>query len=138
MSRPWNLEGLMAARVLAAVGAPLGHIGQALDRFAPEIDQALWVLVGRTPEQALAVLNGDPSPVATEHPLQARLLKALGQVAATIDDLAEILGEDPAEVAAALSLAAGAGLVDAHEPPQPCGREAYRWFRPGMVRERTS
>ncbi len=38
--------------VIAA--APLGHI----DRTSGEVDRALWALVGRTPEQALAALGG--------------------------------------------------------------------------------
>lgn len=62
MSRAWTLEGLMAARVLVAAQAPLVRIGFALDRPAPEIDQAMWALVGRTPEQALLRLNGCSEP----------------------------------------------------------------------------
>ncbi|MEW5687203.1 MAG: hypothetical protein AB1942_19995 [Pseudomonadota bacterium] len=57
VGRPWTLEGLLAARVLAAANAPLAHIGEALDRLSGEVDRALWMLVGRTPEQALALLN---------------------------------------------------------------------------------
>ena len=65
MTRAWNLEGLMAARVLVAAQAPLARIGFALDRPAPEIDQAMWARVGRTPEEALQRLNGGPEPECT-------------------------------------------------------------------------
>jgi len=55
--RPWTLEGLMAARVLAAANAPLTAIAEVTDRLSHDVDQALWALVGRAPEQALARLN---------------------------------------------------------------------------------
>ncbi|MGH6956250.1 MAG: hypothetical protein ACREEW_06245 [Caulobacteraceae bacterium] len=47
----------MAARVLLVAGAPLAHIAFALDRPRGEIDLALWALVGRTPDEALARLG---------------------------------------------------------------------------------
>lgn len=56
--RKWTLEGLMAARVLLIANAPLGHIAFALDRTSADVDRALWSLVGRTPEQPIAVLGG--------------------------------------------------------------------------------
>lgn len=58
VSRPWTLEGLLAARVLAAANAPLQHIGEALDRLAADVDHALWALLGRSPAEALMYLNG--------------------------------------------------------------------------------
>jgi len=125
----------MAARVLAAAQAPLGHIAPALDRFSPDIDLALWALVGRTPQQALAVLNGHAADQPDEHPLRRRVLMALGLGAATAAQLAEILDEDPDEVMAALRNAAAVDLVDAHEPPPPCGSEALRWFQRVQRRE---
>lgn len=70
MSRPWTLEGLMAARVLVAAQAPLTRIGFALDRTAAEVDLALWALVGRTPQEALERLIGDPESVTAQ---QARM-----------------------------------------------------------------
>lgn len=48
----------MAMRLLAACNAPIAVIGWELDRSRGEIDEALWALVGRTPDQALARLNG--------------------------------------------------------------------------------
>ena len=67
MSRVWTLEGLMAARVLAAAQAPLARIGFALERSATDVDLALWALVGRTPEEALDRLNGRPETVGARH-----------------------------------------------------------------------
>lgn len=55
--RVWTLECLMAARMLIAAGAPLGHVAFALDRTSGDVDRALWTLVGRTPGQALQVLG---------------------------------------------------------------------------------
>lgn len=58
MSRPWTLEGLTAVRVLAATNADQAAIAEAVGRFKAEIDLALWALVGRSPQQAVARLNG--------------------------------------------------------------------------------
>lgn len=57
MSRPWTLEGLTAVRVLAAANADQAAIAEAVGRFKAEIDLALWALVGRSPQQAVARLN---------------------------------------------------------------------------------
>lgn len=132
MSRPWNLEGLLAVRVLAAANAPLGAIGQAVDRLAPEIDQALWALVGRTPEQALARLNGERVQAPQAHRLWPRIQAVLASCGATtIDVLAEILAEDPADVDDALVAAALSGLADADDPPPPASRRGGMawWLR---------
>lgn len=72
MSRPWTIEGLAAVRVLAAADCSLGAIADALGRFKAEIDVALWALVGRSPEQAVARLNAGLSPTARTEPAVRR------------------------------------------------------------------
>jgi hypothetical protein len=72
MSRPWTLEGLTALYALSAAGADLKASAEALDRFSGDCDRALWALFGRTPHQALDVLNSGPSaelePVTLQDP----------------------------------------------------------------------
>jgi hypothetical protein len=123
------MEGLMAARVLVASNAPLGAVGEALDRFSWEIDLALWALTGRSPEQALARLNRASAAAPNVHPLRNRVLSVLALGPTTIATISEILAEDPADVDAALTEAAFAGLVDADDPPPPAPRSAMTWWR---------
>lgn len=68
MSRPWTLEGLTAVRVLAATNADQAAIAEAVGRFKAEIDLALWALVGRSPQQAVARLNAGLAPAARSEP----------------------------------------------------------------------
>lgn len=72
MSRPWTLEGLTAVRVLAAANADQAAIAEAVGRFKAEIDLALWALVGRSPQQAVARLNVGISPTARSEPAVPR------------------------------------------------------------------
>lgn len=60
MTRPWTLEGLAAVHVLARAGTDLDVIADAVGRFRTDVDLALWALVGRSPGQALARLQGRP------------------------------------------------------------------------------
>lgn len=132
-TRPWNMEGLMAARVLAAANAPLNRIGESLDRFSWEIDKALWTLVGRTPDEALYVLNGE---VADPGALRVEILVYLrGRRAVEAAQIAAALNVPRQAVWDALQSLGRAGLVDAQDPPQPCGPEAMGWFAiPGAAR----
>ncbi|MDP1617311.1 hypothetical protein [Phenylobacterium sp.] len=57
MKRPWTLPGLAAVYTLAMGGEGLDEIAEATGRFKAECDLALWALVGRSPEAALARLN---------------------------------------------------------------------------------
>jgi hypothetical protein len=70
--RPWNIEGLAAVHLLAACGASLSAIADATNRFSSEIDRALWTLLGRSPADALAILNTgldrQPVPVLQGRP----------------------------------------------------------------------
>ena len=126
------MEGLAAARILAAAGSPLGHIGFALERTSKDVDLALWALVGRTPAEALGVLNGwTPDGPA----LREQLVGLLSREPAETSQLACRLGWARRDVLAELRLMAEEGLVDAHEPPEPCGDEALRWF---LVRRRVT
>ena len=55
MSRPWTLAGLMAVYALAAAGSSLEELAR---RQAGMVQmRSLWALVGRTPEDALEILN---------------------------------------------------------------------------------
>lgn len=135
MSRAWNIEGLMAVRTLAACGAPLGHIGYAIDRPGADVDQALWALVGRTPDQALQRLNGWGShDLQDPDVLGRRVLALLTARPIEVAVLASILGAPEQAVSAALHQLAEAGLVDAQDPPPPCDRRQLGWFAlPGAV-----
>lgn len=62
MSRPWTLTGLAAVYALAQSGAELGEIAEAVGRLSGEVDLALWVLIGRTPPEAVERLNSRPAP----------------------------------------------------------------------------
>lgn len=123
--RPWNLEGLMAARVLVAAGAPLSHIGEALDRFGWEVDHAMWALVGRSPEEALYRLNGG---VLDRAQLRDGVLEILARGSAEARELAAALNAPLTIIREVLWSLAEADLVDFHEPPPPCGADQARWF----------
>lgn len=123
--RPWTLEGLMAARVLVAAGASLGAAANALGRRAGEVDAALWALVGRSPQEAVDRLNGfKPGPASRQEvldaladgrPIEARYLAR--RLRSTEDQVVEVLRE-----------LADEGLVDAQDPPEPCGDRDLGWF----------
>lgn len=57
MSRPWTAAGLAALAVLSLAGEGLAEMAEALGRTPGEIDLALWTLVGRTPVEALDLLQ---------------------------------------------------------------------------------
>lgn len=123
----------MAARVLVAANAPLNRIGESLDRFGWEVDRALWTLVGRSPQEALYVLNGE---VADPNKLRAEILVYLrGRRAVEAEEIARALSVPKQAVWDALTSLGRDGLVDAEDPPQPAGREALGWFlvRAGAV-----
>ena len=63
MTRDWTIAGLAAVYALSAGGMTLGDIAEAVGRTRGECDLALWYLLGRTPEQALAMLATAPKPV---------------------------------------------------------------------------
>lgn len=128
--RPWTIEGLAAARALAAANCPLSRIGIALDRTSGEIDHALWALVGRTPDQALKRLNGwrlgeDPQDLTV---LREQILDELAMGSAEVSDLARRLRVSEPAVAEVLQILAEQGLVDALDPPPHCDRRHLRWF----------
>ena len=58
MTRDWTIAGLAALYALSASGASLNDMADALGRMKADCDLALWVLIGRTPDEALAVLRG--------------------------------------------------------------------------------
>lgn len=60
--------------------------------------------------------------------LGAALLSALITGPADTRNLADRMGVPVHLADAVLTCLAWDGHVDAHEPPQPCGREAMRWF----------
>lgn len=66
MNRAWTVEGLAALYALSVAGSDLRQMADALGRFSSDCDRALWVLFGRTPEQALDVLNGGRAPDLVE------------------------------------------------------------------------
>lgn len=66
MNRPWTIEGLTALYTLSLARADLREMAEALGRFSGDCDRALWALFGRTPEQALDVLNGGRAPDLVE------------------------------------------------------------------------
>ncbi|PHY20786.1 hypothetical protein [Caulobacter sp. BP25] len=62
MNRDWTIAGLAAVYALSSASIGLGEIAEAVGRSRGEVDLALWCLVGRTPEQALAVLATTGAP----------------------------------------------------------------------------
>jgi hypothetical protein len=56
--RPWTADGLACVFLLNRGGRDLVAIAEATGRTSGEVDRALWELMGRTPEQALTLLNG--------------------------------------------------------------------------------
>jgi hypothetical protein len=126
MSRPWTLEGLLAARVLAAANVPLINIGVELDRSRGEIDLALYALLGRTPEDALARLNG--GELARAAPPPARLLSLLRQERLTLRQICSLFDAEEGLVERSLRDLAFAGLVDCDEPEEPCTAADVAWW----------
>lgn len=130
MSRAWNLEGLAAARVLVGANAPLSHVACALERTSREIDTAMWALLGRTPDQALAILNGCSAagPGTMPKGLPDAVLQILAHGAGEIPQLSAQLGVTEAMVGECLAALAQDGVVDFLDPPPPAGPRAARWF----------
>lgn len=56
--RDWTVAGLAAVYALSISGFPLIDIADAVGRSCQDVDQALWCMLGRTPEQALQVMSG--------------------------------------------------------------------------------
>lgn len=76
MTRAWTLDGLAMVWAAAKGGADLRQIADLVGRQAREIDQALWNLLGRSPQQALAVLNAkatEPAPPILSTPQSSAL-----------------------------------------------------------------
>lgn len=80
MNRPWTREGLAALYALSVAGSTLGQIAEALGRMKSDCDQALWVMLGRAPDEALAVLGGevpDAEVVLQAHPGSPNVVRFL-------------------------------------------------------------
>lgn len=58
MTRRWTADGLACVYMLSRAGRDLGAISEATGRTRGEVDRALWALLNRTLDAALAVLNG--------------------------------------------------------------------------------
>jgi len=71
-------------------------------------------------------------PMSERKALRGAILDLLAERSAEATTLAARLGlELHVVVAGELDVLAWAGLVDALDPPEPCGRESLRWFRVG-------
>lgn len=69
-----------------------------------------------------------PSEPRGSLPLRTRLLLLLEERSAETRTLATAVGVAEPVVMRALEALAEAGVVDAHDPPPPCGRENLQWF----------
>lgn len=74
MSAPWTLRELAALWAMLRAGDTLANAAQAIGRFAADCDYALWVMVGRTPMEALDCLRGQAAPALPAGPPQGSAL----------------------------------------------------------------
>lgn len=56
----WTRTQITSVYDMAARGFPLAEIARRVEHTAPEVDLALWAMMGRTLPEAHALLNRQP------------------------------------------------------------------------------